>query len=708
MADIVCPKCSTLYRISDSQLAKASKLRCKKCSTVFQLQDSMPPESLSSPEPASELAETSDAGANTLDFDFSALPFRHSESASEPETPEDYGDSDSATITHQGGFSFDMNHEFGSAAEEDLQTTDEDIHNSAPPVPASGTGEDEFSGFSLAGGDDEQDLSELPTVDFAFRVASPGDSSEEPEDYDARDWAEEEGQALEEHEQAETLEAGNSIDDPLKEESGDEEYDRRLPEDDLSNCCIDSLAMGLPRCELCGRELGRHNSRYAQNLQRLRRDQLKEDLIESDVQISFSEEGTGPRHETPVSTTEDFSDVEDALDALADGTFQQKVKRREAKKNLAKTVKIFLEVTAVLCVLAALAFIFLLPSRQEKLHARYEEFMTQGGNDGHALSQLFLDSVAQKDESLFHKVSIMKTLPAYTSGEVISVGEPEQDMSQGALARRCDELEAGIAGLEQQISDKTGELKAYESENLSVILLEERIKQTTKKLANLTEEYEQKDSESSKKLQRLRKELQNAENEIAEQRRISRKFIDAIDQVGRALYENSISRKEYLSEQKVRLVRQIQDEEPRYQERRQALDEEYEPELTKVKKRLATEQAQLKKAHLLNDADRSPVVSLRKELKQLSEQLVAQKAQLRKITGQLDEVLSFFDPQVRQQLTTRRQEAEFWSTTRYVAAQVKTENGEGTQQISIALKRYRAVLPDKNFHSRWFVEKSGE
>jgi predicted RNase H-like nuclease (RuvC/YqgF family) len=171
-------------------------------------------------------------------------------------------------------------------------------------------------------------------------------------------------------------------------------------------------------------------------------------------------------------------------------------------------------------VLSGVVFVFLLPSSQEKLQTRYEKFMAQGGEDSKALAQLFLDSIAYKDETTFHKLSIIKTMPAYKSGEVMNVGEKDEEIPQGTLGKLVTELEAEIAVLEQRISEKTQDLDAHSSENLSATLLEQRIKQTKSKIANLTTEYDEKEAELSKKLRRLRKELAETENELAEQRRI--------------------------------------------------------------------------------------------------------------------------------------------------------------------------------------------
>ena len=757
MADIVCPTCSTQYRISDSQLSKTSKLRCKKCNTVFHLQDNVKTEAPPSPQ----VETTAASEANTLEFDLSNIQFNYPETGSTPAAE----DTEESTMSQEDDFSPDMNLgdmtlDFGAPEEADPSTTqsmstdfnfsqadaegDDAIqdHISAPLQSTPEQEESDFSEFSFAGGNDEQDLSEAPTLDFSFSAATPEASPEEDEEQEwdeDQEWGEEEEQeeegSYEEDEHMGTMDAAESEElglelgqvsfgaeekEDIHEESAEEEespeeeapaaeevHEEEAIEEDLSNCCIDSLAMGLPRCELCGRDLEGHDQHYAQELQKLRREQLKEELIAGEAQIGFADERTTAKQDTPLPVTEDFSDVEQALDALADGTFHQKAKKREAKKNLARTLKKIAGAAVALCILVGAVFIFLLPSAHEKLDARYEEFITKGGEDSKELAQLFLDSIFQKHDTLFQKLTILKTMPPYKSGDIISVGEQDEEVSLGTPGKLIVDLEAELAVLEQQISEKSTLLNEYSSKNLSPTLLEQRISQSKNKLADLTEEFEGKDAEISKKLRRLRKELKETDNEIAEQRRISRKYIDATDQVGKALYENSLSKQEYLNDQKVRLVKQIQDEESRYQKLRQALDQEYRPEFAKLEERLATEQALLKEANLLSDKTRSPVILLKKELEQMTQEIIDKKALLEKAQAQQSQALSFFDAQAQQQLTQHQQEAELSQINKYVAANIKTETGT-QQQISIVLKRYLATLPDKTLHSNWLIEKSVE
>ena len=146
MADIICPSCSTQYRISHEQLAKVSKLRCKKCNTVFQWQDHV---------------QSAEEEAPTLTYDASKLgqpPSEPEEEASAQESSLNFplGDMSldiSSSEMAGGGFGKGFG-SFFSDEEEETAAGDEEIqdHISAPIQPQSG-GDQNFSSFNFSFGD---------------------------------------------------------------------------------------------------------------------------------------------------------------------------------------------------------------------------------------------------------------------------------------------------------------------------------------------------------------------------------------------------------------------------------------------------------------------------------------------------------------------------------------------------------------------------
>jgi hypothetical protein len=443
---------------------------------------------------------------------------------------------------------------------------------------------------------------------------------------------------------------------------------------------------------------------FAQELQHERRQQLKEELIAGEVQVGFSEELSESQSQAQLHTSEDFSDVEQALDALADGTFHHKIKKKQAKKTFAKKLKMAGVGLLILLAIGGLVNVFLLPSSHEKLQARYEELIVQENVDAGQLVQLFFDATIKQDLDIFSKLTILPTMPEITYGKVLNVGEEYEKNSLGVLGEEIAELEQTITNLEQENSDKTLLLQEYSAKNLSPGIIEDRIEQNEKKLAALQKEFEEKNAEISKKLSRLQQDLQDTEQEIVENREISRKYIDAIDTVGKALYENSVTKQQFLTDKKGKLQLQIQQEDAKYRKLRQDLEAEYDPQFSKLEERLKNEKVLYREATLLQDKEHSPVVVLTKELEQLTQTLIHKKEELERAQRQFSSALAFFDPHERAQIANEQQHAEFLHVSKNVAASVKI-GGSREQQVSIVMKRYQAVLPDKTFTGKWLVEK---
>ncbi len=759
MADIVCPSCSTQYRINDSQLAKASKLRCKKCGTIFQLQEnikvgppSQEPEGPTLPEGIGQFSQQT-TELETMEFDLSNIQLNYSQS--EP------AGSEEATITHSGqasqgerslgsdrektsldfetslDFSFttpvlDRGVPFPEAEDtEDIDSRKIHDHITVPSQVGIARGGTDFSKFSFApmSAGAEHKPSETPPPDFSLSAAT----SETPPEGD--EWDDENGADIlpsqeapnesdmglslgevqfeqEDAESASGLDSGEeeaeppSSAPPSTEEDDDDffENDEDFVEEELSTCCVDSLAMGLKWCELCGRDLSGRDQAFVQDLQQERRQQLKGELIAGDVQVGFSGDVNEIQPQPHIHSNEDFSDVEQALDALADGTFQHKIKKRQAKKTFVKQLKLAVGGLVALLAVAGLVQVFLLPSSHEKLQARYEELRSQEDVDAGQLVQLFFDAVIKQDMDIFSRLTILPTMPEIAYGRVINVGEEYEKNSLGMLGKNLIDLEQTIIDIEQENADKTALLQEYSAKNLSPGIIEDRIEQNEKKLAALEKEFDEKNEALSRKLNRLQQKLQKTKQEIVENRSTSRKYIDATDTVGKALYENSVTKQKYLTEQQGKLQLQVQQEDAKYQTLRQELEEEYQPQFSKLKERLKNEKALYREAVLLKDKEHSPVVVLTKELAQLTQTLITKKEELEDAKRQLNSALAFFAPNERSHIRKEQEKTEFLHVSKNVAASIKIGDGR-EEQASIVLKQYQAILPDKTLTGEWLVEK---
>lgn len=741
MADIICPSCSTQYRISDEQLAKVSKLRCKKCNTVFQWQDHVQAEEEEAP--AHGLSSTE---APTLAYDASKLgqptsePEEEESSAQESSLNFPLGDMSldiSSSEMAGGGFGKGFG-SFFSDEEEETAEGDEEIqdHISAPLQPQAG-GNQNFSSFNFSFGDgsEAESSTEEPSEDFSFSAAVPEGMAEdeEGEEGNGEEGEPEAMQSEEAEQEAEAPQAvgldlslgaveigGETVAMPadsaqeqaaeestlssapaLEEQQATQEY---APEEELSPCCIDSLAMGLPRCELCGKDLQGKDRRMALELQKRRRQQLKQELSGGSVQVGFSEEQleAAGHH---VHVAEDFSDVEKALDDLASGTFHHTVKKKASKKQLQKTLKTLMAGAVGLVVLAGVVFWMLIPSAHEQLQKRYDTLSAAQETNPKTLVELFFDAAIAKDADIFRRLTIMPDMPAIVSGKVLNVGEEYEAASIGTPGKRKDELEKEINTLEQQIKQQSALLDEYSSKNLSPTLLQERIEGDQQKLVEATDEFNAQDAELRKKLDSLEDDVREVDANLKKCRQDLRKYISDATEVGKAIYNASVKNQKFLEDKMAKLILQHQQEDKKYKKARNELEQKFQPEFVRLQERIKSQKALLREANLLQDKQESPVVVLNKEIEKLSYALDEKKKELEQISAQLSTAMAFFtNADAQQRLAQQQAVMEFRHVSKNVAALVKMERGK-EQQMSIVLKRYQAVNPSETIESQWLVEK---
>ena len=369
MAVIVCPICSTRYRVAEAQLSQASRLKCKKCKTVFPVSDNIKSDSSSQKEEVTPLnpptPEPEDTSASHT-LEFPGLQDEPPQTLQEAaEVPQD----DSSGL---GDFSLDFN--IPSEATVEAPSLDFSFSTETPEVPENGgedviledhivdslhTGQGEIEvglgNLTLNSDDNGETTLSMDggsSLDFSFSAVVPesGPDDEQEEQEHGDQLLEEEGddggaiqdlslnldigtpQADDIPDDATMTMAGSpesaaldiSLDGLETEQEADfaveSESDEYAEEDDyseeepLNTCCVDSLAMGYTTCELCGRNLqGLEDNEFVQQ----RRQQLRAELPEGEVQIGFSEEGDAEaQHKAMAPPEEDFSDVEQALDAL--------------------------------------------------------------------------------------------------------------------------------------------------------------------------------------------------------------------------------------------------------------------------------------------------------------------------------------------------------------------------------------------------------
>lgn len=749
MAVIVCPICSTRYRVTEAQLAKASRLKCKKCKTVFPVSDNIKSEAsleeTESPAPPSptpeklpfsgdlnlpssqesprtsegDKAPASGADDMTLDFNFSsassagnaASSMDFSFSAEMPkETPEDDGEESVELQDHiadslhsdQGQLNVglggpSLNGEF-DRGETTLSmdgggSLDFSFSAVMPETPPE---DDEEDVLGDGGGTEEGGMQDLS---LGLDLGAPPDDA-----------------TMTMSDTSSSMNLNISLDE-IPEEGGvtggiggeaDSEYESGAMEgyatqEPLDTCCVDSLAMGMPTCELCGRDLqGLEDHEFVKQ----RREQLREELPEGESQIGFSREGTKEKRQAPIvpSEDDDFSDVEKALDALADGSFEKEIKKRAAKKHRGKRLKI-MGVGVVLGLIAVIvAGTMLLPSSQERLTNEYQELMAQPEVEPRALVSLFLDAVAKQNQDIFQKVSVMSTMPDITGGSVLTLGEDYEPTSLGQLGKEVADLEAELASLKARYESTEKQWQEASSVDLSPNLINGNIGQLLKKQATLQAEMDQKAQESAERMLGLEADIQEAEDELEVNRQRADQYLDATDKQGKAMYTASVRNQQSLSDKIGKLEALLADERLSHAKRLEDLHAEYDPQFEKLTDDLEVQRALYEKAILYIDEEHSPLVVLDKELKETKSAINETERVLQEKQQQLSAVFDFFKrPERRKQVEQYRNEAEFSHISKNVVTSVKFR-GAGKEKVPIVLKRYQAIVGEQTIQGDWVVE----
>jgi hypothetical protein len=719
-------------------LSKASRLKCKKCKTVFPVSDNIKSDEAESPAAPSISEDSPSSGSldlpgsqespessaqsaddRTLDFNFSsansedtaAPTLDFSFSAEQPEEPpEDNGEESVELQDHiadslhsdQGQLNVGLGGLSLEGGPDDGETTlsmdgssslDFSFNAVIPEAPPEG---DEEAALDDNGGAEEGGMQDLslgldlgaPPDDATMTMSDT--SSSMNLDISLNEMPPEEGAADDVGAEAEAGYDGGPM----------EGYDTQEP---LDTCCVDSLAMGMPTCELCGRDLqGLEDHEFVKQ----RREQLREELPEGESHIGFSDERATETHQASIapSEDEDFSDVEKALDALADGSFEKEIKKREAKKHRGKRLKL-MGAGVVLGLIAVIVVgTMLLPSSQERLTNKYQELMAQPEVEPKALVTLFLDAVAKQNQDIFQKVSVMPTMPDITGGSVETLGEDYERTSLGQLGNEVAGLEAELASLQAKYESTEKQWQEASSVDLSPNLINGNIEQLLKKQAALQAEFDEKVQDSSTKTQRLEADIQEAEDDLELNRQRADQYLDATDRQGKAMYTASVRNQQSLSEKLGKLEALLADDRLSHAKRLEDLHAEYDPQFKKFTDDLEVQQALYEKAVLYTDDKNSPLIVLDKELKETKSAINEATKVLEEKQQQLSTVFDFFKrPDRRQQVEQHRNEAEFVHVSKNVLTSVKFR-GAGKAKVPIVLKRYQAIVGEQTIQGDWVVE----
>lgn len=728
MAMVVCPICATRYRVGESQLSKASRLKCKKCKTVFPVSDNIRAEDALPEEEGFQQPDTSAFQDQTLSYEKSEDTGQSSGTG--------FGFEESADSSSAPTLDFSLSENIPgqeTGTDSDTGSSRVEIQDHIVDTSQENQGQIEvgLGNLSLEGKDEgETTLSMDLGLDFSFSAVIPEASPEDEAspDGEASEWQEEEpggggeggagdldlsldglrfGEAPEDATMTMSDSPSAGMTPPLSEISHDlpvgggieapvEGYGQE--EEPLATCCIDSLTMGLTTCEICGRNLeGRAHDEVVQE----RRQQLREELPQGEAQIAFSEEKV--LEEAPPE--DDFSDVERALDALADGSFEKEIKKREAKKYRRQRYMMFGGVVVLAVALLAAVAVTLLPSTQERLEAKYQDLLKQPEMDPADVVALFLDAVEKQEKTVFEKLSVIPTMPTnIAGGNVVTVGEELEETSLGVLGQEVSALQEELAQLNERYQTTEKKWQEESALDLSPGLIEVSIKQLTKKQEDLQQEYAAKEAESAKKMRGFEQDLEEANQELEENRRRADQYIDDTTPQGKAMYTASIRNQQSLSDKIAKLQDWLAEERTKYAQRMQKIDAEYTPRFTEVANGLAEKKALYEKAILLKDRTNSPLILLDKELKTMKAELDQKEQLLQEQQQELQKAVAFFKRREQHQQVEQNQNiAEFTHSSRNVVASIKFK-GESKQKVPVVLKRYRAIIGDQRIQGDWIVE----
>ncbi len=757
MAAIVCPICSTRYRVTDAQLSKASRLKCKKCKTVFPVSDNIrdedtiddgdssaasPPKSETSSlagsldlpgtqdfqtdqeEPGGiAAAPEADSEAMTLDFNFASMDgaenaapaMDFSFSAVMPEAPDEDDEDDDV--------------ELDDHIADSLHNDQGQLNVGLGGLPLSGGTDDGESTLSMDGGSN---------LDFSFNAAmpeaSPDHEESEDESYEEGDVAEDDG-AMQDlslgldlgappddatmtmSDSTSETSSSMNLDTSLTESddagdfedtaAGDTDYDDgggyADDQEELDTCCVDSLAMGMTTCELCGRDLQGAGS---QNSANQRREQLHDEMPAGETQIGFSGEGPATGEQSPILTSDDddFSDVEQALDALADGSFEKEIKKREAKKTRGSRLK-FIAIGIVAGVIAIIGGgVLLLPSSHERLTKRYEDLMAQPELNPKTVVALFLDAAAKQDQEIFGYLSVMPSMPDISGGTVVTVGEDYERTSLGQLGKDVAQLKTELDALQTTYENTEKQWQEAGAVDLSPNLINANIDQLLQKQATLQTEFDEKEQASLQKTISLQTKIQETEEELDANRLRAQQYIDATDKQGKAMYTASVRNQQSLSDKLGKLEASLADERLSHAKRMRDLEAEYNPQFQKITEDLAVQRELYDMAVLYADSKKSPLVVLDIKLKELKSTMVEKEQTLKQKEQHLSTAFNFFKRQERrQQAEQHSNDAEFVHVSKNVVALVNFK-GSGKREVPIVLKRYQGIVGEQTIQGDWVVE----
>jgi len=662
-----CPACGTSQVIEGGEADQKTTLRCKQCGILFRIGEEA--------ESPLELEE--------LDLDALLIP------------PENQGLQPEQTLP---------------ALEElpPISTQEDAVRDGVPPGNQAGPGFSELQDLSL---DLNLDLSvteagkssNLPHEDSSPNAnlleLTPLDPREGPETGASQGTSGEELSFIQPNAEGESpMAEGSSPDSILSEDPM-----RGQP---LASCCIESLTLGRDTCYICGRKLDRKAPEVEEELRKIQTQQIRDRMRSASHTISFSKAKQGIDMEalSGSDSLADFSDLEKALDALAEAGTGPDLQTRVA--HLIKRKGFLVQGGIVLATLLGLGVLakIILPSGHEKLMKQYHQVMAKEEPSPEEMVELGLVAAKDGDKEVLNLVSVLPNFPKISGGKLLSVDNPYDQQDLGNLIQKRAYLEQTIQALEGQIDAKNLELKEYESNKVPSSPLKVALEKATKELETMTNELEKKKKESMAKVGVLQQRISTLQEERMKAIQAQKDNIDRVDSIGKALYTSNIQKEKTLTEEIAKAQEELRTAQAEQRKYLSDLEDEYTPKLGALKQKIAETQRQYEMAQALEDPTRSPIEGLKANIDKLEEDVASLKKQLGETEALFKEALAYFKNPEAQQALSSNQNCQFSSLKRDVILNLQGE-GSSSGKKTWVLKRYEAQCQGKVFRSPWLISQ---
>jgi hypothetical protein len=463
----------------------------------------------------------------------------------------------------------------------------------------------------------------------------------------------------------------------------------------LSSCCIESLSLGRDTCYICSRKLDSHDPLVAKALKGMQAQQVRERTSASTSTVSFSKPGIDKTVKFPsvAKPTEDFSDLEQALETVGEAGSGTTIQKKLAKK---KNMLIpALIVLAGLLGLGGLAK-FLLPSPHEKLMKQYKQITRNGEPGPEEIVRLGILTAKYNDKKILPEIS-NASLPKISEGSLLRVDTPYDQEDLGNVIQKKTDLQETIKSHEEQILVKTQQLKTLETHKGSARNIKDSLDKARADLKDLTTAYESKKKESITKVTTLQDKLKSLREDVVKAIQAQKDNVDRTDDIGKALYRSSVQREKTLRDQIANtedIFKTTQSEQQKY---RETLDEEYNPKIEMLRKTMTDLEKQLESAENLEDPARSPIERLKNEISKLDLEIPSLKQQVNDLESLLKDALVYFKNPEQGQVISNDPSCGLSSSKRDAFIDI-----QGRQSIWV-LKRYEAKCQDKVLQSRWLI-----